>query len=72
MIYYEAYRHQKDAFKREQSLKQFGGAYRQLKLRLNHEFKNKGLIKEGGGEPRPSLKTLLSTGKEGRGEVQVN
>lgn len=35
LIYYEAYRDRQDAFMREKSLKQFGGAYRQLKMRLS-------------------------------------
>ena len=34
LFYYEAYRHQATAYRREQNLKQFGGAYRQLKRRL--------------------------------------
>ncbi len=38
LIYYVVYRHQEDAYKREQSLKQFGGAYRQLKKRLSCEL----------------------------------
>ncbi len=38
LIYYEVYRHREDAYKREQSLKQFGGAYRQLKKRLSCEL----------------------------------
>ena len=42
LIYYEAYRHRGDAYKREGNLKQFGGAYRQLKLRLNCEFASQG------------------------------
>ena len=36
LVYYEAYRHRADAYQREQSLKQFGGAYRQLRKRLTH------------------------------------
>ncbi len=38
LIYYEAYRYREAAFSREKSLKQFGGAYRQLKRRLHHEL----------------------------------
>lgn len=38
LIYYEAYRHQADAYERERRLKQFGGAYRQLRQRLTCEF----------------------------------
>ena len=36
-VYYEDYRRQTDAFQRERSLKQFGGAYRQLRKRLARE-----------------------------------
>jgi len=38
MRYYEAYRYRGDAYKREQSLKQFGGTYRQLRLCLSCEL----------------------------------
>ena len=34
LLYYEVYPQQTTAYRREQSLKRFGGAYRQLKLRL--------------------------------------
>jgi predicted GIY-YIG superfamily endonuclease len=34
LIYCEAYRERKNAYLRERALKQFGGAYRQLKRRL--------------------------------------
>ena len=37
LIYYEAYRQQATAYKRERTLKQFGGAYRQLTWRLMPE-----------------------------------
>jgi|GEM_PF-1764192 len=39
LLYYEAYRRRENAYKREQNLKQFGGAYRQLKVRLQDELK---------------------------------
>lgn len=38
LIYYEAYRYQANAYRRERSLKQFGGAYRQLRRRLFQEI----------------------------------
>ena len=38
LIYYEAYRQQSDAYRRERGLKQFGGAYRQLRKRLAGEL----------------------------------
>ena len=41
ILYYEAYHQQAIAYRRERTLKQFGGAYRQLKRRL---------IPEGGSE----------------------
>ena len=47
LLYYEAYRHRADAYERERRLKQFGGAYRQLKRRLTHEFPS--LVRRAGG-----------------------
>lgn len=38
LVYYEAYRQEADAYQRERSLKQFGGAYRQLRKRLAKEL----------------------------------
>ena len=42
LIYYEAYRCREDAYRRERSLKQFGGAYRQLRQRLRCELSKRG------------------------------
>lgn len=38
LVYYESYKHQDDAIKREKSLKHFGQSYRQLKNRIGRSL----------------------------------
>lgn len=42
LIYFEAYKSKKDAFEREKRLKYYGSTLRNLKLRLQNTFKQRG------------------------------